>query len=64
MHTSPQHSSSHRKHAHKKKTSKGHALLLPNPGTLLPVMAMEKEGFFLGSFSKRYDMLIMFKIMT
>ncbi len=43
MHTSPQHSSSHRKHAHKKKTSKGHALLLPNPGTLLPVMAMEKD---------------------
>jgi hypothetical protein len=43
MHTSPQHSSSHRKHAHKKKTGKGHALLLPNPGTLLPVMAMEKD---------------------
>jgi hypothetical protein len=31
------------KHVHKKKTSKGHALLLPNPGTLLPVMAMEKD---------------------
>jgi hypothetical protein len=43
MHTSPQQSSSHRKHTHKKKTSKGHALLLPNPGTLLPVMAMEKD---------------------
>jgi hypothetical protein len=43
MHTSPQHSSSHWKHTHKKKTSKGHALRLPNPGTLLPVMAMEKD---------------------
>jgi len=43
MHTSPQHSSSHSKHTHKKKTSKGHALLLPNPGTLPPVMAMEKD---------------------
>ncbi len=43
MHTSPQHNSSHMKHVHKKKTSKGHALLLPNPGTLLPVMAMEKD---------------------
>ncbi len=28
---------------HKKKTSKGHALLLRNPETLLPVMAMEKD---------------------